>query len=56
MLHQSGAFDISGKTWEYIRFNLTYFMFSGVNIIYTISFMVALIAGIILLYRNASSD
>jgi hypothetical protein len=55
MAHQSGTFTLGPKTWEYIRFNTTYFMLSNGNQAFFITFLVCFAIGIILLFRNTSS-
>jgi hypothetical protein len=55
MSHQSGTFDIGPKTWEYIRFNFTHFLFSGKNTFYSITFLACLLTGSILLFKRTSS-
>ena len=54
MAHQSGAFELGPKTGEYIRFNVTHFFLSSGNIAFTITFLVSLVAGILLLFRKSS--
>jgi hypothetical protein len=55
MAHQSGVFSLGPKTWEYVRFNITFFMFSEGNILFSITFLGYLLAGIIMLYVKPSA-
>lgn len=56
MEHQSGEFVISGKTWEYIRFNLEYHFLRGWPLWFTLIFLLFLISGLGILRRNRSGN
>ena len=54
MAHQSGTFNITGKTWEYIRFNFSYHFLKGwMQWIFYFFFFMA-VMGFILLIKTKS--
>jgi hypothetical protein len=54
MVHQSGGFDLSEKTGEYIRFNLTYHFLRGWFQWFVYIFLALLVMGFIILKRSTS--
>ena len=55
MKYQSGTLTLGHKTWEYVNFNLDYFIFSGKTAILAWAFVMALVTGIIFLFRSAGN-
>jgi hypothetical protein len=54
MAHQSGEFTLSGKTWEYIGFNIGYHFLKGSVQWFVYIFFFLMVAGILLLKRTKS--
>jgi hypothetical protein len=52
MAHQSGGFELSGKTWEYITFNLGYHFIKGWVQWFVYLFLGFMVSGFIILKRS----